>query len=296
MKVLIFEYVTGGGFLGEQIPKSLAHEGRMMVNALVSNFEKLPEVEITLFKAEKNADLEFQQQIKNFDAVWIIAPEFDGILERFCRYVENENKRLLTSPAKAVALTANKFTTFRILNTANIPTIPTAIFNSVNHYDQTKEWIIKPIDGAGAENTFLLTSQNDWSALPAFEKIFLIQPHIHGEKTSLSCLFKNGEARLLCVNLQVFELENQQYVLKNIEVNYKADDGHYQKLISQIAKAFPDLFGYVGIDLIENADDCFVLEINPRLTTSFVDIEKKLGLNVAELVINEHFKTEESNL
>ena len=50
--------------------------------------------------------------------------------------------------------------------------------------------------------------------------------------------------------------------------------------------AFPDLFGYVGVDLIENEDACFVLEINPRLTTSFVDIEKKCGLNVAKLVLN----------
>lgn len=285
MKVLIFEYVTASG----EGCESLQREGQMMVDALVSNFEKLPDVEVALFKAEKNAEFEFQQQIKNADAVWIIAPEFDGILERFCRYVENENKRLLTSPAKAVALTANKFTTFQILTAANIPTISTETFDSTKNYDQTKEWIIKPIDGAGAENTFLLKAENDWTALPSFEKNVLIQPHIHGEKTSLSCLFKNGTARLLCVNLQVFELQHQQYVLQNIKVNYKPDDGHYQKLVSEISKAFPDLFGYVGIDLIENADGCFVLEINPRLTTSFVEIEKKLGLNVAELVINEKF-------
>jgi predicted ATP-grasp superfamily ATP-dependent carboligase len=228
---------------------------------------------------------DFQNQLKTIDAAWIIAPEFDGVLERFCRAVEDANKILLTSPAKAVALTANKFTTFQILHAAQIPTVPTEIFNPAFHYDPTKEWIIKPIDGVGAENTFLLTSQHDWSALPSLKKNYLIQPHLHGEKTSLSCLFKNGEARLLCVNLQVFEIENQQYVLKNIEVNFKQDDGRYQKLASQIAQAFPDLFGYVGIDLIENKAACFVLEINPRLTTSFVGIEKALGLNVAELVL-----------
>jgi predicted ATP-grasp superfamily ATP-dependent carboligase len=137
----------------------------------------------------------------------------------------------------------------------------------------------------GAENTFLLTSEKDWSALPALKKNYVIQPHLHGEKTSLSCLFKNGEAHLLCVNLQIFEMKNQQVILKNIEVNHKPADGRYQKLASQIAQAFPDLFGYVGVDLIENKAACFVLEINPRLTTSFVGIEKALGLNVAELVL-----------
>lgn len=276
MKVLIFEYITANGEASE----SLAREGQMMLDALLENFAKLSNVEIVI--ADKNA---FQHQIKTVDAVWVIAPEFDRILERFCGYVENANKRLLTSPSKAVALTADKLTTFLILQTAKIPTVPTEIFNPIFNYDKTKEWIIKPIDGVGAENTFVLTSENDWSALPLIEKKYIIQPHLNGEKTSLSCIFKNGEARLLCVNLQQFEVENQQYVLKNIEVNSKLDDGRYQKLVSQIALAFPYLFGYVGVDLIETENAYFVLEINPRLTTSFVGIEKALGLNVAELVL-----------
>jgi predicted ATP-grasp superfamily ATP-dependent carboligase len=308
VKVLIFEYITASG----EASKSLQREGQMMLDALLFNFAKLPNVEVKhippapLQRGESQnsflsspplkgkaaiaaggcaLEIDFKTQLKIVDAAWIIAPEFDGILESFCRDVENANKILLTSPSKAVALTANKLTTFQILHAAKIPTVPTEIFNPTKNYDVIKEWIIKPIDGVGAENTFLLTSENDWSALPLLEKNYLIQPHIHGEKTSLSCLFKNSEARLLCVNLQQFKIENQQYVLKNIEVNHKPDDGRYQKLASQIAQAFPDLFGYVGVDLIENEDTCFVLEINPRLTTSFVGIEKALGLNVAELVL-----------
>ena len=33
-----------------------------------------------------------------------------------------------------------------------------------------------------------------------------------------------------------------------------------------IAQAFSELWGYVGIDLIETTEQLFVLEINPRLT------------------------------
>ncbi len=281
MKVLIFEYITANGEASE----SLAREGQMMVEALLSNFAKLPDIETVLFPAAKNVEIEFQKDIKHVDAVWVIAPEFDGVLERFCRYVENAGKRLLTSPANAVALAANKLTTFQLLHTAKIQTVPTEMFNPAARYDVIKEWIIKPLDGVGAENTYLLTSEKDWLALPAFENPCIIQPHLHGDKTSLSCVFKNGQAQLLCVNLQIFEIENQRYALQTIQVNYKSDDGRYQKLASQIAQTFPDLFGYVGIDLIETQDACFVLEINPRLTTSFVGIEKALGINVAELVL-----------
>lgn len=284
MKVLIFEYVTGGGFLNEEIPESLALEGQMMRDALLANFVELPNVKTVLFQAEKNVFLEFQNALEDVQAAWIIAPEFDGILEKLCFQVESANKILFTSPAKAVAKTANKLTTFEILTAAHIPTVQTEIFNSEKNYDKTCEWIVKPFDGAGAENTFLLKSEKEWFTLPHFERKMLIQPHVCGEKLSLSCLFKNGEAQLLCVNLQIFEIENSQFVLQKIEVDYKKDDGRYQKLAQKIANAFPDLFGYVGIDLIENEAGCFVLEINPRLTTSFVKIKEKLGINVAQLV------------
>ena len=283
MKVLIFEYITASGGVSE----SLQREGQMMLDALLKNFERIPTIEVVIATVAN-----FQNKLKMVDAAWLIAPEFDGILQHYCELVESANKILLTSSSKAVALTANKLTTFQILHAAKIQTVPTEIFDSSKNYDATREWIIKPIDGAGAENTFLLQSKKDWSSLPYFEKTVLIQPHICGEKLSLSCIFKNGVARLLCVNLQVFDIENQQYVLQNIDVNFKQDDGHYQTLVSHIAAAFPDLFGYVGIDLIENEKACFVLEINPRLTTSFVGIENALGLNVAECVLQSF----ESNL
>lgn len=278
MKVLIFEYITASG---EEMSESLQREGQMMLDALLQNFTSIENVEVVLATKEN-----FHNQLKTVDAAWVIAPEFDGILQHFCELVGNENKILLTSPSKAVVQTANKLTTFEMLTAAQIQTVPTEIFNPAKRYDKTREWIIKPIDGAGASNTFLLQSEKDWFALPSFETTFLIQPHIHGEKISLSCIFKNGQARLLCVNLQVFEMKKQFVELKNIAVNFKQDDGRYQKLASQIANAFPDLFGYVGIDLIENETDCFVLEINPRLTTSFVQIEEKIGVNVAKLVID----------
>ncbi len=68
-------------------------------------------------------------------------------------------------------------------------------------------------------------------------------------------------------------------------VNHHADSGAYQQLVGQIAHAFPELWGYVGIDLIETAEQMLVLEINPRLTTSFVGIHSALGINLAEAVL-----------
>ena len=114
---------------------------------------------------------------------------------------------------------------------------------------------------------------------------YIIQPHIQGKKTSLSCLFKEGVGWLLCVNLQQFEIINQQYQLSKIIVNHDSNLSVYQVLVEKIARALPELWGYVGIDLIETQEQVLVLEINPRLTTSFVGIDAALGLNVAENVL-----------
>jgi predicted ATP-grasp superfamily ATP-dependent carboligase len=131
-----------------------------------------------------------------------------------------------------------------------------------------------------------MTSPENWKALPPLDKQFIIQPHIDGDKLSLSCIFEHGDAVLLCVNLQVFDIQNRCFYLKTIQVNEREDkNGNYQKIATQVAKAFPDLWGYVGIDLIQTTQACLVLEINPRLTTSFVGIYPATGINVAEQVI-----------
>jgi predicted ATP-grasp superfamily ATP-dependent carboligase len=108
---------------------------------------------------------------------------------------------------------------------------------------------------------------------------------LHGEKTSLSCLFRHGESWLLSVNLQGFTVLDQQYVLQDIIVNDRPVTSAYQQVAAQVAKACPELWGYVGIDLIETPETIWVLEINPRLTSSFAALRSALGINVAELVL-----------
>jgi len=37
MKILVFEYITGGGFNKQDLPDSLAREGRLMLHALLDS-------------------------------------------------------------------------------------------------------------------------------------------------------------------------------------------------------------------------------------------------------------------
>ncbi|MGZ4957219.1 MAG: ATP-grasp domain-containing protein [Methylobacter sp.] len=297
MKILVFEYITGGGFNKQELPDSLAGEGSLMLNALLDDLSRLNNLEVTIMldwrlsnsievnsviiRPEHDVTEEFVRLVKQSDLVWPIAPEFDGILQNLCQTVESLGKVLLTSPATAVAIAGNKFKTYELLNRHHIASVPTRIFDDAY---SPGEWMIKPIDGAGCSDSRVITNRLDFEQMVTSEGRYIIQPHLQGAKTSLSCLFKQGRGWLVCANLQRFEFADQQYHLTGIVVNHYRDLSAYQQLIDKIAGALPELWGYAGIDLIEN-DRTWVLEINPRLTTSFVGIYDALGINIAEAVL-----------
>ncbi|MDD5580907.1 MAG: ATP-grasp domain-containing protein [Methylobacter sp.] len=305
VKILVFEYITGGGFNQQELPDSLSSEGFLMLQALLDNFSGIPGVELivmldwrmigtintagintVMISPEHIVSEEFIRLAKQCDAVWPIAPEFDCILQTLCQTVESLGKIVLTSPATAVAIAGNKFKTYQHLSRNNIPTIPTRMFD--DRFYSHGEWMIKQVDGAGCADSYLITGQEDFAALVKQlqgNDQFIIQPHIQGNKISLSCLFKQGHGWLLCANLQKFNIINKQYHLSAIVVNHHSGLSDYQDLIADIAKALPDLWGYAGIDLIVTADQIWVLEINPRLTTSFAGIYAALGINVVEKVL-----------
>ena len=328
MKILVFEYITGGGFNKQDLPDSLAREGRLMLHALLDNLrahakdKSGSEISVVvmvdsrvnglintdgfdtaIINPEHNSHEEFVRLALLCDAVWPIAPEFDGILQTLCQTVEQLGKPLLTSPASAVAVTGNKFNTYQHLKQHHITTVPTRLFAADTWANQddvqpleeelaglsltgkVDEWLVKPVDGVGCTDSYILTTPDDFEQMGSRKGDYVIQPHIQGKKTSLSCLFKDGTGWLLCANLQHFDIINQQYQLSKIMVNDDADVSGYKELVDTIAHALPDLWGYVGIDLITTPEQLFVLEINPRLTTSFVGINAALGINVAENIL-----------
>ena len=79
----------------------------------------------------------------------------------------------------------------------------------------------------------------------------------------------------------------QGFILKGCQVNALYDaDGHWQSLAGRVALAIPELWGYAGIDLILGPDGPVILEINPRLTTSYAGLRSATGENPAALVLD----------
>ncbi|WP_374087690.1 ATP-grasp domain-containing protein [Methylomicrobium lacus] len=305
MKILVFEYISGGGFNREKLPASLVREGLMMLKALLDGLDEIPGLDVTVMLdarlwdelAPPTAEIavispqddcfeRFEQLVERHDAVWPIAPEFDAILFTLSQTVERLGKTLLASASEAVRLAADKYATYHCLASRQIPTVATRLFDECAGFPG--ESIVKPIDGAGCGDSYLLRDADGFERAAGRlrgEGHYIIQPHMQGEKTSLSCLFKNGQAWLLSVNLQQFDIVDNQYRLSAIRVNHRFDPSPYRDLVAQIASAVPGLWGYAGIDLIETPGQALVLEINPRLTSSFAGLNSALGVNVAALVL-----------
>lgn len=302
--VLVVEYITGGGFASHDLPEHLANEGLLMLNALLKSLAEIDYLEYAvMLDARLTGRLEishrtcrligegqsfhstFKSLIKWYDAVWPIAPESEDILQNLCSMVERANKTLLTSPASAVAIAGNKWMTYQRLRQHAIPVVETGLLNKFSY--SPGDWMVKPIDGVGCEASFRVANQHDFDSIT--EQLdkdnYIIQPHLTGDKISLSCLFKEGRAWLICANRQHFAFADNRYRLTGLTVNIDNDLAAYRTLMLNIARAMPDLWGYAGIDLIESDGQFRVLEINPRLTTSFAGIDTACGIKCARSVL-----------
>lgn len=307
MKVLVFEFITGGGFNRQELPETLASEGLLMLQALLDDLVDLADLQLTVMldarmtgfinlrsarqvivSGDADCLAQFEAQVREADAVWPVAPETGGLLESLCGIVERCGKILLTSPASAVAVTGNKLKTYHCLCRNNIATVPTFLPEEITKQFFHEPLVIKPVDGVGCENTLIADNGQDIKAWlgqhPEPDKV-IIQPLIGGRTSSLSCLFKQGQGWLICANLQHFRRREHHFSLSAINVNDRINLQPYGKIVADIAAAFPDLWGYAGIDLIESPESILVLEINPRLTTSYAGIRQAMGINIAAEVM-----------
>lgn len=233
--------------------------------------------------------------IAGVDAVWLVAPETDGILARLADEVVTQGKQLLGSTPEAIRLASSKYASYCLLHETGVLMVPTcraeawAAF-SVSYPEETL-WVIKPDDGVSCEGVTILSQTS--AVLPDLLNVasrdLIVQPYRSGVAASISMLCRDGEAWLLSCNQQHVVRENAHFIYQGSAVNGLASAWTaFESMARQVARAMPGLFGYVGIDVIVR-DDRFeqieVLEVNPRLTTSYVGLHASIGSNPAAMVL-----------
>ena len=309
MKLLVYEYITGGGLLREALEGALLAEGLKMVTTLIDDCIELEHVELTavcdwrlkhyvqsleklgvstvIASSNDNWRTLLHRGMTQCDLVWPIAPETEGVLETVCNLARSSGTAAIMSSIDSIAICSSKLRTCGVLNEANIAVVPTVDLNGIDQIGHGI-WVLKPDDGVGGEQTCIISNMEDIAAwVDRFEnKNWILQPFIDGEPLSLSVLMARGKAQLLSINRQHIDCSTGEIRFTGCTVGaYHDETGRLQELCTNIAQKLPGLWGYIGIDLIKTNEGLVVLEINPRLTTSYAGLSQSLKINPSEWIL-----------
>lgn len=275
-----------------------------MLHALVADLQGLGCVHLTTTRDSRLAPLEasisclevggsavvwslWRQCIRAADAVWPVAPETEGVLERLSRMVLEEGRILIGCHPEAIEIAASKYRTAEVLRRFGITVVETRPLGAgIPH--SLAGWVVKPDDGAGCEAISVYSDRCKLEERLSREMSpgVVVQPYVPGIPASLSLLCYDGSAQLLSCNLQLINIRGRELRSAGVSVNALAGWREaLQPLAQRIAAAVPGLRGYVGVDLVLSEDGPVVIEINPRLTTSYVGLTEALGENVAARIL-----------
>ena len=112
---------------------------------------------------------------------------------------------------------------------------------------------------------------------------YIIQKIIKGITGSISAVSNSRQMHILSINKQIIDLDDFSY--KGGIINYNFPDKEKLKaLFLEVQKTYPQLNGYFGIDFIYADQEFYLLEINPRITSSIIGLAE-LG-NPAKLILD----------
>ncbi len=327
MRLLVYEHVSGGGYAGQPISPSVLSEGFGMLRSIVSDFKSAGH-EVTvlldarlsklnpLIVADCTIPVFYPQETEKLlvnaakidDAVYVIAPETGQTLQSLVELVEHIGKVSLNCDASAIKNVADKTVLYETLQKNGLPTPNMAVVNVDWDLAEVKQTIrskfsyplvFKPMDGVSCSGLSLV--KEDTQFKKAIDKIkaesagkhFIVQEFIEGEAASVSVLCTGGKALAISLNRQNVKVAVPEAVSSyeggTVPFNHPLKQ-EALKVGEKVVESFSGLRGYVGVDLVLVNDKSFVVDVNPRLTTSYVGLSRVTRFNVAEALVNAVFK------
>ncbi len=216
---------------------------------------------------------------RDADFTVLIAPETTGVLETLLIGMRHVGARWLGASIDAVALARDKAALGEWLTARGIDTPPCRrVIPSVGlPADAIYPAILKPVDGAGTVDTYVVDDPANPPGGVLSLAGSLLQPYVEGRAMSACFLVDSGDrAWPIAVGEQRIERIGCQLAYRGgkIPTMTRVDE----RPLAAAVEAVPGLRGFVGVDFIwdEARRRTTVLEINPRPTTSIVGLLRLL--------------------
>jgi predicted ATP-grasp superfamily ATP-dependent carboligase len=316
VKVCVFEWLSGGGcWLDRQtLPgvdaerSAILIQGRSMREAFAADLSRAGHEVFVLHDSRlesRSAERIFTSFIASAsdlkpvlvdlalqsDAVFLVAPETGGRLLSVCQWFDGLPVSLRSPDADFVELASDKYATSKRLAAHGVPVPMACQFRDVWRLLEGNQirfpLVSKPNDGAGSECVKRIASYDELDKLQAAENL-LFEPFVPGIPASVSVLHYGESFELLPATRQLFDAEpfgqyvGAEYPLPPHLAARAAD------LATRVVRALPPTRGYYGIDMVlgetSHAED-HAIEINPRLTMSYLKLRQICHFNIADRIL-----------
>ena len=326
MNLLIVEYVSGGGYANQKLSSSTLSEGYGMVRSLISdckaadhNVTTLMDSRLRAFNPPNEADkivsvsspYELDKKLKELsgvaDAIYVIAPESGQVLEKFVETVEASGGTSLNCEVDAIKRVSNKMTVYEAVERIGLKA-PETVLLDIHEKTENIERLIKelgyplvfkPLDGVSCGGLSIVKDGGDIAgavkkvAQESASRQFIAQKRVRGKAASACVISTEDKALSVSLNRQLVTLASPD-----------KESGYYGGVVpfehplerkalraaERVVEAFSGLKGYVGVDMILTEEEPVMMEVNPRLTVSYIGLNKAANFNPAEAIVNATIK------
>lgn len=329
MRLLIYEHVSGGGFADEPIPVGVLSEGFAMLRTLISDFKASGHyVTATLDSrlarlnppigadcivpvfSSREAQAAIRKVSASADAAYVIAPETDQMLQSLVESVEQTGAASLNCPASIIGKVVDKAFLHESLTKLGLPAPETIVFSVADGVEEIKRaihgrlrfpLIFKPSNDVSCCGLSVVRSESQVAGAvgkikrESSSKRFVAQELIKGAAASVSLVSTGSDALSISLNRQDVTIGAPDAISSYNGGLVPFDHPLRPRAFAvaeKIVKSFRDLRGYVGVDLVLTEEEAMAIEVNPRLTTSYIGLRRVVNFNLAEAIVNAVLKRE----
>jgi len=229
---------------------------------------------------------EFDRLVTEADWTILVAPEWDDILLQRSRRCLQHGGRLLGPGPETIQLAADKEALAHYLQQHDLP-VPSG--RSLQRGDPLPDSfdfpaVLKPRFGAGSAGIRWVNDPTDQLAWDASFDEYRLESYCPGVPISVAVLLgPTGNTVLPPCYQSLSQDHTFTYLGGQTPISDELVE-RAERLAHRVAAVLPDGVGYVGLDMVlgEDAQQDVLIEVNPRLTTSYVGLSALVDGNLAE--------------